>query len=135
MAVRSFVESFRLEWVIAVSAKHIVKHSRNNAKDRVPSRGRANLRLLSHRTDAAIRQSAPAELPELPSDFWDEAIPVVSAGKVPISLRVDSDVLEWFREVGPKYQSRMNAVLRSYMERSQERPKGRVTRGPSNTTI
>lgn len=116
-----------------MSAKHIVKHSRKKVKERAPSRGRANLRLLSHLTDAAIRQSAPAELPELPLDFWDEAIPVVPIGKIPISLRVDSDVLEWYREVGPKYQSRMNAVLRSYMERSEEPPKGRVTRRPSNT--
>jgi uncharacterized protein YdaU (DUF1376 family) len=37
---------------------------------------------------------------------------------VPISLRVDADVLAFFREAGPRYQSRMNAVLRSYMERA-----------------
>ncbi len=35
--------------------------------------------------------------------------------KQPISLRVDIDVLEWFKEQGPRYQSRMNAVLRAYM--------------------
>ena len=40
--------------------------------------------------------------------------------KVPISLRVDSDVLEWFRDEGPRYQSRMNAVLRSYMKRARK---------------
>jgi len=32
-----------------------------------------------------------------------------------ISLRVDEDVLEWFKAGGPRYQSRMNSVLRSYM--------------------
>ncbi|MFN5154551.1 MAG: BrnA antitoxin family protein [Gemmatimonadota bacterium] len=32
-----------------------------------------------------------------------------------ISLRVDEDVLEWFRTSGPRYQTRMNAVLRSYV--------------------
>ena len=84
-------------------------------------------------TDAEIRQSAPEELRELPRDFWDSAVPVIPAGKVLISLRVDSDVLEWFREEGPKYQSRMNAVLRSYMERFADRPKGKVRSRPSNT--
>ncbi len=46
--------------------------------------------------------------------------------KKPISLRVDKDVLEWFKKQGPLYQSRMNAVLRAYMAalRSRRRPKG-----------
>jgi uncharacterized protein (DUF4415 family) len=35
--------------------------------------------------------------------------------KEAISFRVDADVLEWFRAAGPRYQTRMNAVLRSYV--------------------
>lgn len=115
-----------------MSEKHLVKHSKKT-KVRRPSRGRANVRLLKRMTDAEIRRSAPEELPELPRDFWDSAVPVIPAGKVPISLRVDSDVLEWFREEGPKYQSRMNAVLRSYMERLSGRQKNKVHSRPSNT--
>ncbi|MEK7403277.1 MAG: BrnA antitoxin family protein [Gemmatimonadota bacterium] len=38
-----------------------------------------------------------------------------------ISLRLDPDVLEWFRAQGPRYQSRMNAVLRSYMTHMRSR--------------
>ena len=33
-----------------------------------------------------------------------------------LSLRVDSDVIEWFKAQGAGYQSRMNALLRAYME-------------------
>ena len=33
-----------------------------------------------------------------------------------LSLRIDSDVIEWFRSQGSGYQSRMNALLRAYME-------------------
>jgi uncharacterized protein (DUF4415 family) len=40
--------------------------------------------------------------------------------KQPISLRVDEDVLLWFKEQGPRYQSRMNAVLRAYMSAVQK---------------
>jgi uncharacterized protein (DUF4415 family) len=54
-------------------------------------------------------------LRDLPDDFWAHASIVEPAGKQPISLRVDADVLAWFRAQGPRYQSRINAVLRSYM--------------------
>lgn len=36
--------------------------------------------------------------------------------KLPLSLRVDPDVLAFFKSLGKGYQTRMNAVLRSYME-------------------
>lgn len=36
--------------------------------------------------------------------------------KALLSLRIDSDVIEWFRNQGAGYQSRMNALLRAYME-------------------
>jgi uncharacterized protein (DUF4415 family) len=49
----------------------------------------------------------------LPTDFWDTAVAVLPQAKVPLSLRVDRDVLAWFRQTGSRYQSRMNAVLRS----------------------
>ncbi len=38
--------------------------------------------------------------------------------KASIALRVDADVLEWFRSQGPGYQTRMNAVLRAFKEAS-----------------
>ena len=33
-----------------------------------------------------------------------------------VSIRIDNDVLEWFRHQGHKYQTRINAVLRSYVQ-------------------
>ena len=36
--------------------------------------------------------------------------------KASISLRVDADVLEWFKAQGVGYQTRMNAVLRAFKE-------------------
>ena len=38
--------------------------------------------------------------------------------KTSIALRVDADVLEWFRSRGPGYQTRINAVLRAFKEAS-----------------
>ncbi len=82
-----------------------------------PTRGRADLGRLRRMTEAEIRRTAPPELADLPDDFWDEAELVVPAAKQAISLRVDEDVLDWFKQTGPRYQTRMNAVLRSYMAR------------------
>jgi uncharacterized protein (DUF4415 family) len=39
--------------------------------------------------------------------------------KQAISLRVDRDVLTWFKSLGGGYQSRINAVLRDYMDRTR----------------
>lgn len=39
-------------------------------------------------------------------------------GKRSVSIRVDEDVLEWFKSQGPGYQTRMNAVLRAFRDAS-----------------
>lgn len=94
-----------------------------------PSRGRANLALLRRVSDAEIARTSPAELADLPADFWDTAGLVVPGTKMAISLRVDEDVLAWFRSSGPRYQTRMNAVLRSYvaaMRHGRRRPRART---------
>lgn len=38
--------------------------------------------------------------------------------KASISLRLDADVLAWFKAQGPGYQTRMNAVLRAFKDAS-----------------
>jgi uncharacterized protein (DUF4415 family) len=55
---------------------------------------------------------------------------VTPVTKQAISIRLDEDVIAWFRETGPKYQSRINAVLRSYVEQvgAAERPSSRKRR-------
>ena len=65
-------------------------------------------------SDAEVAATSPTELKDLPPDFWNAAT-VVPPRKRAISLRVDQDVLDWFRAGGPRYQTRMNAVLRAYM--------------------
>jgi hypothetical protein len=60
---------------------------------------------------------------ELGEDFWRHARVVMPSGKKSVHLRVDADVLAWFRAQGRGYLTRMNAVLRSYMEaHKQDRP-------------
>jgi uncharacterized protein (DUF4415 family) len=47
---------------------------------------------------------------------WSSAELIVPAKKKAISIRVDEDVLNFFKKDGEGYQKRMNAVLRSYMQ-------------------
>lgn len=61
-----------------------------------------------------------SDVPEIPPEKFAKALirkglqPVVR--KAQITLRIDEDVLEWFRERGAGYQSRINAVLRAYKQ-------------------
>ena len=54
---------------------------------------------------------------------WSQAVLVAPPKKKAISIRVDPDVLEYFKNDGPGYQRRINAVLRSYVEQKQKRGK------------
>jgi uncharacterized protein (DUF4415 family) len=56
-----------------------------------------------------------SDIPELPDDFWTYNPPVARETKKQITLRLDSDVVEFFRAQGPHYQTRINAVLRTYV--------------------
>jgi uncharacterized protein (DUF4415 family) len=58
------------------------------------------------------------EIPELDDAFFERARVRVPA-KQPVTLRIDEDVLEWFKSQGKGYQTRINKLLRLYMESQQ----------------
>ena len=97
------------------------KRTKRPSKTR-PSRGRADLKRIRRMNEGQIETTSPPELADLPENFWADAEVVAIPAKEAISLRVDSDVLSWFREGGPRYQSRMNAVLRSYVKSMKRNP-------------
>lgn len=59
--------------------------------------------------------SADADEPRLQFD-WSKASPVLPEPKAILHMRVDRDVLQFFRKQGRGYQTTINAVLRSYVE-------------------
>ena len=66
--------------------------------------------------DEAERRAADdPDAGAIPPGFWDEARPVEPEIKEQITLRLDPDVLRHFRKTGKGYQSRINAVLKSYV--------------------
>ena len=84
------------------------------------------------KADLAVLEALPDEdidtsdMPE--ATVWSDAVrgkfyrPVKKA----ISLRVDADIIAWFRSQGGRYQSRMTAALREYMHRHQDGDVGKV---------
>jgi uncharacterized protein (DUF4415 family) len=70
--------------------------------------------------DIEFDEDSPSTTPE------DWARAVVHTGinlpkkKTQIALRLDNDVLNWFREQGPGYQTRINAILKAYKEAHEE---------------
>jgi uncharacterized protein (DUF4415 family) len=78
------------------------------------------LRELRERGETESRADAPAL--SVGAEFWENARVVMPPpGKASIHLRVDSDVLEWFKQQGRGHLTRMNAVLRSFMEAHKPR--------------
>lgn len=57
-----------------------------------------------------------SDAPILPNAVWMKVATDLPQTKKQITLRIDAEVLEFFKETGKRYQSRMNAVLRSYVE-------------------
>lgn len=81
-------------------------------------KGKAKWAKLAAMSDRAIKftKDAPRTSPE----DWANAVvhrglPLPSR-KAQIALRVDEDVLAWFREQGAGYQTRMNAVLKAFRD-------------------
>ncbi len=87
------------------------------SKAKQPSRRSKEIQALKRMPDAKIDT---ADFPEVRE--WDDAVrgrfyrPVKKA----VSLRLDADVLAWFKTRNEKYQSKINEVLREYMRRYLE---------------
>jgi|HubBroStandDraft_6_1064221.scaffolds.fasta_scaffold837720_1 uncharacterized protein (DUF4415 family) len=89
----------------------------------LPPELQAELEALAAQPDSAIDRTDPECLPTNQSDWkgavrgaFYRVIPV----KKPIAIRLDADVLAWFKEGGDGYQTRINAALREYMARHQD---------------
>lgn len=57
-----------------------------------------------------------SDIAPLDEEFFKHAELSTRASKKSLTLRLDSDVLEWFREKGKGYQTHINAILRTYMK-------------------
>jgi uncharacterized protein (DUF4415 family) len=57
-----------------------------------------------------------SDIEKLPVGFWRKNKPAPVDTKAQLTLRLDRDVLDYFRASGPRYQTRINAVLKAYVD-------------------
>jgi uncharacterized protein (DUF4415 family) len=77
------------------------------------SKGATDFKRLRAMRDVDIDFS---DIPKLGKSFWKSARLVMPEPKDRLTIRVDRDVVRWLKKNGPGYQTRINAILRSYME-------------------
>jgi uncharacterized protein (DUF4415 family) len=72
---------------------------------------------LRSMSDRQIRRAIESDPEVRPTDaaFWKHARVVIPVPKQTITIRLDADLLEWLRKQ-KGYQTRINAVLRTYMD-------------------
>jgi len=72
---------------------------------------------LRHRSDAQIDRGIASDPDVQPTDeaFWKDAKVVWPTRKALVTMRLDADLLTWFRQQRG-YQTRINAILRAYMK-------------------
>ena len=86
--------------------------------NRISDKQAEELRRLAQQDEEAVNTSDILEI-----THWDDAVrgrfyrPV----KEQVTLRIDADVLAWFRAGGNKYQTRINAALREYIRQHPDR--------------
>ena len=80
-------------------------------------KGKTDFARLDALSDDDIARAAAADPDAAPLDTdWAKARLVLPPGKELVTLRLDRDVVEWFRKTGKGYQTRINAVLRAYKD-------------------
>ena len=91
-----------------------------------PRKGKTDWAAVDALTDEEIAEAIRNDPDAVPLDIdWSEAVLVIPPKKKAISIRVDEDVLDFFKQQGTGYQRRINAVLRSYMEQKKSQSRGK----------
>jgi len=62
------------------------------------------------------REIDTSDIPEQKKAFFKRAVLRLPEPKTAVTIRLDRQVLDWFKAKGPGYQTRINALLRAYME-------------------
>ena len=80
---------------------------------------------LRHASDAEIRRAIASDPSARPTDeeFWKDATVVWPTRKTVVTMRLDADLLAWFRQQRG-YQTRINAILRAYMKAHESGERG-----------
>ena len=106
------------------SPRGLVRISAENLRRFPP--GKTNWGKFDAMTDEDIARAVANDPDAAPLDLdWSKTKIYYPKGKLPVSLRVDADVFAFFKANRRGYQTRMNAVLRSYVEHELGKKSGK----------
>lgn len=101
---------------------HIVSYTREELEELPDETDWARLRAMTEEEIEAAARADPDWQGLLDID-WSKAELVYPRRKEAISIRLDEDVLSYFKTLGAGYQTRINAVLRHFMEHARSKQK------------
>ncbi len=96
-----------------MSEKRIVRRTLQTLR-----KGKTDWKRLGTLTDEEIERAVaddPDAAPLLDAEWFKDA-ELVYPDKQMISIRLDADVLKHFRGTGPRWQTRINSVLKAYVK-------------------
>jgi uncharacterized protein (DUF4415 family) len=111
----------------AGSSRHGAHHAKKDESSTIvsrddPRRGKTDWAAADALTDEEIEAAVRRDPDAVPLDVdWSEAVLIIPPKKRAISIRLDEDVLDYFKKEGAGYQRRMNAVLRSFMQQKRKK--------------
>jgi uncharacterized protein (DUF4415 family) len=78
----------------------------------------SEIKAMRARGEDQTLRNAPEPDDDLGPEFWKNARVVMpeDRGKTSVHLRLDNDIVNWFKADGKGHLTRMNAVLRAYVE-------------------
>jgi uncharacterized protein (DUF4415 family) len=89
-----------------------MKGKNTKGGSRSQKKGETDFKRLRDMSDEEINYS---DIPRLNKSFWRNAKLTVPEPKDRLTIRIDHDVVAWLKKHGSGYQTRINAILRSYM--------------------
>ena len=90
-----------------------MKGKTTQTTSRARPKGATDFKRLRAMRDSEIDFS---DIPKLDKSFWATAKLTLPEPKDRLTIRVDHDIVRWLKKHGRGYQTRINAILRSYME-------------------
>jgi uncharacterized protein (DUF4415 family) len=101
-----------------MSEQRIVKYSASEIREKIANRqDRTDWKRVDALTDEDIERAMrdDPDWAEWIDVDWSKAVLVEPVTKKSISIRLDEDVIDFFKSTGKGYQTRMNAILRHYV--------------------
>jgi uncharacterized protein (DUF4415 family) len=114
--------SYRLEGREMARKEHTVKYTTEELDELVKKGGsRSDWEKAAGMTKAEIEAAVASDPDEADMVMdWDNATAELPKPKAILNMRIDRDVLDYFRKTGKGYQTLINAVLRSYVKRKDQ---------------